>query len=277
MSYIVAKVKKDAEYKNVYSGDEEIYKMSVELQNSVEYTPTRLLEEDEWYRISDFSQKKFCIEFLKREFNTTDYTLIDKSNADSLEYICSYQNEVYFFQRIMKHNILIQKRITIGEKISLNKGEKSIVINELPDAIYNKCEDNLYFKKIETIAPIFRGIEELYKEATREEVENFLAREFINPINEYGVDKVKTLNRKRIALAMSTLNGFNEQQKRDVLDYTHQYYPRLEYNNGAFSVGSEEDMKYLLWGIEQRYYTTPVTSEPRVAKSVMVLNSVKNT
>ena len=28
-------------------------------------------------------------------------------------------------------------------------------------------------------------------------------------------------------------------------------------------------MKYLLWGIEQRYYTTPITKEKRVANSVM--------
>ncbi len=38
-----------------------------------------------------------------------------------------------------------------------------------------------------------------------------------------------------------------------------------------FTIGNEEDMKYLLWGIEQRYYTTPVTNENRVANSIMVL------
>ena len=30
-------------------------------------------------------------------------------------------------------------------------------------------------------------------------------------------------------------------------------------------------MKYLLWGIEQRYYTTPVTNEKRVANSITKL------
>ena len=33
----------------------------------------------------------------------------------------------------------------------------------------------------------------------------------------------------------------------------------------------EDDLKYLLWGIEQRYYTTPVTNENRVANSVSVI------
>lgn len=30
-------------------------------------------------------------------------------------------------------------------------------------------------------------------------------------------------------------------------------------------------MKYLLWGIEQRYYTTPITKENRVANFVSKL------
>lgn len=30
-------------------------------------------------------------------------------------------------------------------------------------------------------------------------------------------------------------------------------------------------MKYLLWGIEQRYFTTPVTKEKRVANSIVEL------
>lgn len=274
MNYIVAKVKKDAEYRKVYAGEESIYNVPIELENAIEYTPSRLLEDDEWYKITNFSRQDFCIELLKKDFNTTDYSLINKTNVDLLEYMCSYENEIYFFQRIMRQSIFTRKRITVGDNVTLNKGEKSIVINEIPDAIYNKQQDKLYFKKLETIAPIFKGIEILYKEATREEIESFLENDFIKPVNEYCADKVKTLNRKRIAIAMETLKGFNKKQKKEVLDYTHKYYPQLKYKNGAFSVGSEEDMKYLLWGIEQRYYTAPVTNEKRVANSIMVLGTV---
>ena len=50
-------------------------------------------------------------------------------------------------------------------------------------------------------------------------------------------------------------------------------YSDLQYETkkGIFTIGNEEDMKFLLWGIEQRYYTTPVTKENRVANSTMVL------
>jgi len=56
-----------------------------------------------------------------------------------------------------------------------------------------------------------------------------------------------------------------------VLEYTNTYYPELKYKKGKFSVSTEDDMKYLLWGIEQRYYTTPVTKEQRVANSTTTL------
>lgn len=62
-----------------------------------------------------------------------------------------------------------------------------------------------------------------------------------------------------------------------MLDYTHKYYPHLKYRSkeGIFTVDNEDEMKYLLWGIEQRYYMTPVTKENRVANSVSRLD-VKN-
>lgn len=220
-----------------------------------------------------FSTRSFCIDLLKDHFRSTDYPEASKVKTMEIEYICSYQENIYFFQRVFKHNIVMHKRITLGDHVRLDKGEKSIVINDNADGIYVKDGDVLYFRKLQTIAPIFKGIEDLYKEATQEETELFLTNDFIKLDNSYNADKVKKMNRKRIAMAMDTLKGFDGKQKKRILDYTHKYYPQLFYESkkGIFTIGSEEDMKYLLWGIEQRYYTTPVTKENRVANSVMVL------
>lgn len=273
MNYVIAKIKsKTHEYEKLFSGAE-LYQMPDGLEGAVEYQPSRLLEEGEWYKLQEFSTRSFCIDLLKDHFRSTDYPEASKVKTMEIEYICSYQERIYFFQRVFKHNIVMHKRITLGDNVRLDKGERSIVINDNADGIYVKDEDVLYFRKLQTIAPIFKGIEELYKEATQEETEQFLTNDFIKLDNSYNADKVKKMNRKRIAMAMDTLNGFDRKQKRRILDYTHKYYPHLFYEpkKGVFTIGSEEDMKYLLWGIEQRYYTTPVTKENRVANSVMVL------
>lgn len=68
----------------------------------------------------------------------------------------------------------------------------------------------MYFKKIQTISPIFEGIYSLYKEATKEETELFLQEDFIETVNDYSVDKVGTLNRKGIAMAMTTLQKYEK-------------------------------------------------------------------
>lgn len=269
MNHVIVKLKKDEEYKKLYSG-KSIFSLPDNLESAVEYNPVTLLEEGEWYVLKNFSNTYYCLELFRSEFSSVAYSMIKKSETDALEFICSYDQGVFFIQRIFKNNVLVKKHITLGDNVDL-KTEKSIVINEWPDAIYQKESDRLYFRKLQTIIPIFKGIEELYKEATNEEIESFLQNSFISTVGDYGADKVKTLNRKRIALAMETLKQFDGKQRKEVLDYTHRYYPQLEYKKGVFSVRNEEDLKYVLWGIEQRYYTTPVTKENRIANSVLPL------
>ncbi len=273
MNYVLAKIKeKEDTFEKLYSG-EELFSVPSDLDSAIDYEPARLLEEDEWFQLDNFSDRKFCIDLLKKDFRSTEYEEVKRARTETIEYICSYQENNYFFQRILKQNIFQKKRLTLGDNVVLDKGEKSIVINSTPDAVFLKEKNILYFKKLQTIAPIFRGIGTLYKEATKEETEKFLRSNFIALENGYDADKVKTMNRKRIAMAMDTLKGFSKKQQKEVLDYTHQYYPQLKYEKkeGIFTVGNEDDMKYLLWGIEQRYYTTPVTNEKRVANSITKL------
>ena len=147
----------------------------------------------------------------------------------------------------------------------------AIVINDVPDAIYKKDDDRLYFRKFETITPIFKGIDELYREATDEEVDEFLGLGFINLQGEYSTEKVKKANRKRIALAMESLNRYTSEQKDTIFNYTNNYFPHLRFNGTSFEVRNEEDLKNLLYGIEQRFYTTVATYEKRCASAVYSL------
>ena len=274
MNYVIAKIKgRDNIFEKLYSGDS-IYDLSSELSSAVEYSPETILEEEEWYKIDSFSDTTYIIDELKHDFNTTDYGIANRAKPENIEYIMSVQDNVYFFQRILKHSIMMEKRIIIGDIVRLDPGEKSIVINSSPDAVYMKGDDILYFRKLSTIAPIFKGIDELFREATEEETLDFLRNDFIKLGNDYGVANIKKSNRKRIALAMETLRNFTEKDKQKIIKYTHEYYPALKYEekNKVFTIGSEDEMKYLLWGIEQRYYTTPVTNERRVANSVMQLH-----
>ncbi|MEH7127896.1 hypothetical protein V7103_06745, partial [Neobacillus drentensis] len=128
-----------------------------------------------------------------------------------------------------------------------------------------------YFKNISAITSIFKGIIELYKEATQQETEDFLKSDFLKLEENYDALKVKTANRKRIALAMETLKEFTPRQKSTIYSYIKEYCSEklsFDEDDSKFKIKNEDELKHLLWGIEQRYYTTPVGKEKRVANSV---------
>ena len=269
MNHLIAKTK-DKEYQNVLAGAE-VYKRPSNMENAIPYTPTYHLEEDEWFVVEEFSKEEYCIELLKQPFQSVSNKTMSKPDPDKTEYLCSYQNgDEYYFQRVFKQSLLNQKLIKFGDEIKLEQKGKSIVVNDEPDALYIKSTDKLYFKKLETIAPIFRGIDMLYREATHEETEQFLNSEFV-ATEGYEADDVGKANRKRIALATTTLKKFTQKERKAIFDYTHKYYPDIKFEKGKFSITSNEDLKFLLWGIEQRFYTTPVTEENRVANSIIDL------
>lgn len=273
MSHVIAKMHdKEKPFKKLFSG-ENLYSIPQELETATEYAEHTILEDGEWFKLELFSKREYFPSFLGENLNTTEYELFRSNEINRLEYIYSYENNAFCFQRIFRQNIMQKKRLSVGDNVELKENETCIIINNMPDAIYIKEKDTLYFRKLETIAPIFDGIYTLYKEATKEETEKFLNESFIALVDSYNADKVGKMNRKRISMAIESLKKFTKKERKKILEYTNSYYPELNYANGKFEIGNDTDMKFLLWGIEQRYYTTPINNEKRVANSIVVLQT----
>jgi len=277
MNYLVVKKKGiQGEFLKVISSDNDIYQLPQNLHNGVPYNASYKIEEDEWFTIDNFSEKEFYIDFLSRDFLSTDFNQISQLDYKKLEYLCSIQENFYLFQKIYETNIIRKKFLSFSATpVLVEREEPILILNTIPDAIYDNASDLLYFRKISTLTSIFRGIEILYKEATQAETEQFLRSSFIRLEEGYNADKVKTANRKRIALAMDTLQTFSPQARQSIFTYIKEYCDELDYDvlQNSFKIQSEEDLKKLLYGIEQRYYTTILGNEKRLANSVMVLNS----
>lgn len=273
MNYLLARVKDRKEkYRKVITMDSSFYECPENLSNNHEYTPSYKLENDEWYSISDFSKKEFCNEFINNELDTTAYKVLDKAELCDVIYLCALQDDICYFQRVFKHSILEKKRaISLGDEITVKKNLKQIVLSDIADAMYIINDDKLYFRKLETIAPIFRGIDSLYREATNDEISEFLEEPFIQVGEEYSVEKVGKANRQRIAMVIENFNHLEQEQKSEIFQYINRHYPQLEFDGTVFTIRGEDDMKYLLYGLEQRYYTTPATNEKRIANSVRII------
>jgi len=275
MNQVLAKVKGNSK-KKLFKllSDQALFDFSLEGLGYVEYDSDHNLDEDSWFKVEQFSQQPYCIDWLKKDFVSSEYDSLPKGKFSGITYLCAIQGNNYYFQKITPSMFVTRKMIAFGEVAELESSDRRLVVNAMPDAIYQKEVDILVFRKLATISSIFKGIDELYKEATEEEVGEFLEEAFIELSNGYCVEKVSKPNRKRVALAMSTLASMSQEDRTEMLSYIDTYSEnklKFDQENSKFKITSDEELKHLLYGIEQRFYTTPFSKEKRLANSVQPL------
>ncbi len=274
MDQVFAKVTDRNNHYRTLLSDVAIYSRPQDLANAKPYDPGYKPEDDEWFVLTDFSKTAYCLQVLKEPLDTTGFKMLNVIQPEKIEYICSYQDEnEFYFQRIFKSSLMKQKRfLHIGDDIRFCEEKHGLVINDLPDALYLREEDLLYFRKLETIAPVFHGISDLYKEACEQDVRDFLESPFIRLGDTYHTGRVGVANRRRITVAREVLKNLSAAERDDMFRYTDEYYPDLKYDGTSFLLNNENDLKMLMFGISQRFYTTRITHEKRVANSVSRLD-----
>lgn len=233
------------------------------------------MDEDAWFKIDQFTQQAFCIDLLEEDFDSKDFDDLARRQFSKIAYVFSVQAGDFYFQKITPGLFIKRKTLVFGDTAQLEDSENRLVVNPSPDAVYFKDSDTLIFRKLATISSIFTGIDELYKEATNEEVGKFLDESFIELSNDYDMNKVSKPNRKRIGLAMATLQAMSADDKTNVLGYISGYCEQkltFDQQNQKFEISTDDELKLLLYGIEQRFYTTPFGQEKRIANSVQAID-----
>jgi len=239
--------------------------------SSVLYSPATNLDTGEWFYIDNFIAKEYKNDFVDKPspLNTTSLNQIPVNKYEKIKYLCCEVGTSKYFQKFLPSQLVSKKWFSVSDAPVLETDKKIISFSNIPDAAYDSLSDTLYFRDIAKAKAIFKGIEELYREATQEEVGDFLEQEFIDLADGYTIDDVKVPNRKRIASAMDRLADYSVQDKEDIFNYIHDYCPAVNFDNGKFSISSEDDLKYVLFGIDERYYTTQLGNEKRLANSVI--------
>ncbi|EJD6080361.1 TPA: ATP F0F1 synthase synthase [Proteus mirabilis] len=276
MDHVLIKVKglRKKPYRKLISDYKLFETVDINVNYCVTYSPDHNLDEDTWFKVEQFSQQPYNLGIFNQPFDSKDYDDATKEQFSKISYLVSVQDQGFYFQKITPALFIRKKIIAFGESAKIEKSENRLVINTIPDAVYIKASDTLAFRNLATISSIFPGIDMLYKEATNEEVEDFLSEPFIELSNEYEAEKVSKPNRKRIALAMATLATMSSEDKVNMLTYIGGYCDqRLNFDqeNNKFLISTDEELKHLLYGIEQRFYTTPFGHEKRLANSVQAL------
>jgi len=271
MNHLLAKIKaRNAEFLKVMSDERDLFDMP-DLSDNQTYSPLYKLEDDEWYKLDNFLSLGYENSLIGSTFNSTDYNQITEQQYSKINYLCSKQGDFFLFQKMSSTRLLYKKWFYISGAPHLEINKPIIILNSFVDAVYDINGDSLYFKNIARIKSMFRGIEELYREATQDEVDTFLEQDFISLEGTFTSNNVKTANRKRIAMVIDTINQFTPDDKQQIFQYIRSYCEDVPVDGGNFLVSTEEHLKKILFGIEQRYYTTPIGNEKRLANSILKL------
>ncbi len=258
-------------YRKMLSTNEEIFPSFEDMVTSViPYAPGALSEPGEWFQLSDVSHADYALDIFSSDFNTLDFDSLAREEFSLIDFLFVKQGNTLLFQNITRAKLALKKHIwDFGEGYQFRSACNEIVINSLPDAIYCQNNDTLCFRRLESITSIFKGIDQIYREATDEETSQFLQSNFIRLGGTYTAENVKTANRKRIALASKTISNLAPQDKDNIFTYIGEYCPSLKTPDNKFAISDENELKLLLYGIEQRFYTTLVGNEQRIANSVI--------
>lgn len=260
-------------YRKLISVDDNVYENITSLvQESILYNLNTLLEsKNQWYRLTEFSHNEFLNSNLNSIIESSaSYSMLKHEEWGLLVYLLVINDNFIYIQGIGK-NILVKKKklFKISDGFQYDAQREEIIIKDIPDAIYDIGADTLYFQKLLSLTKIFPGIDSLYKEATDQEIKTFLKQSFIVLKNGFGYSEVKTLNRKRIALLQGMMVDLSIEEKMRIISYIGEYCSSLKRVEDAFEIGTEKDLKLLLYGLQERFYTTPIGDEKRIANSII--------
>ena len=273
MSQVVARLKrKSVEVCKVMASDGDIIALP-DLGDSVNFDPYYKREDGQWLAIGEFSKTAYAIETLGADVNTADFPQLKKDQATDLKFICIIQGQYRLYQRVISSHIVKKKWMKVSDEFAIVEGEKIILLNDVPDAIHDTVSDELYFADFAILKTFFSKIEELYREATDEEVKAFLQNEVIKAVPEFSSEKVSKPNRQRIALAQEKLTAYTKQNVEQLLQEFPEYVEDVKIKDGAFEVKNDNDLKMAIFCIEERFYTTAISKEKRLANSIMKLKA----
>ena len=270
MCTLIAKVKSGC--RNILSQENKIIdQLDIDNVNVVEFDPSYKLEDDEWFYIAELSKRDFFIDLCNDDFSTASLGQIANNEYDEIQCIVIFQDGQKHFQRITPSRFVNKKTILdYSDQPKIVEHRKQLEVKLESDAIFITATDTLYFRQTAKIKTIFHGIEELDREATKPEVDKFLGHGTIELQEGYNANSVGSHNRKRIADIGNKYINLSSEKQQKLIDYAKDK-TGINFENGTFKIGSETDLKNLLYAMDQRYYYADIYEENRVANSVRVV------
>lgn len=271
MSSLIAGI--TSEYKNILHQRSNIVdSFSDQSFEAMDFDPSYKLDDEEIFIIREFSEHNYFIDICRTTFSTASLSQISDTEYNDIQFLAIIQGNQKLFQRITP-SLYVNKKTMLdySGQPKIVENRKQLEVRQESDAIYLPASDTLYFKSIGKVKAIFPGIEALQREATQPEVDSFLGNDFVLLPEDYRAESVGVHNRKRIADIIPKYNALSAQKKQQLVNYAREK-AGVELDGDAFKITSDNDLKKLLYAMDERYYYADIYEENRVANSIRVVN-----
>lgn len=279
MKKIIAKWKRNNMYivfnenTNWFMEIESLYNQKIQnvWENIIQFNPEISLNDDERFfvELNEEMKQEMINPYVNVLDNTVWINLIEKENLKEISVIALVENwtsERLIVTRIFPRYYIKKRFFSFDWEPKLWEEDDYVIFSWDVDVYY--CQNRLYFKNYSIARSVFPWLGDFYREATNEEVENFLGNSIFEQ-NERN-RRVSERNRKRIAIVMNNndIQRDNEQVRNQYIDYAREVGFWDSIHNSKFKVESDKDLAKVLNILDERIYKTPITNRLMEANSV---------
>lgn len=264
MGIFIAKLMGDNEhlYKLVDQVENNDY-CNINLDDAIVYDSNNNMAH-QWFKMNDFSASGACLPILTNHFEAADLESLEMAQYSDIEFIAFYDGENFYIQKTPKSSYIKKKWFSFnGDSVNYETDTSVIFISPIPNCIYNRSSNILYFMDISKAYAVFGNLKVNYRDATNGEVANFLNSDMI-VTDGFDASKVGLSNRKRIASVLTLYNDYNEEQKTTLKNYIKDKVCnniRYDDNSHKFIIADDKQLRLLLYGIQQRFFVPPLAED----------------
>lgn len=264
-------------YKLVDQVENEDYERIL-LNDAIVYDPNNT-EGGQWFKIDAFNEKEGFLTILDNDFNVAELESLsaEEFNNHRIDFIAFFHEHRYYIQKFTKGNFLKKKWFALnGDEVRYFEGDGLIYVNPLPNCIYDSTTHCIYFMDIAKAYSLFGGLKLDYKAATDAETSQMLQSDIIQ-VNGLDTAGVGVSNRKRITSILAKYSQYDSEQKNKLRQYIKETVGEsLPYDDVSekFIVNSDNQLRLLLYGIQQRFYQPPLEDEVQVATATTGLSNL---
>lgn len=249
----------------------------------VPFNPDKKLESEEWYYVQ-LNQER--IEQMIKPYTDNERRSGDLNNTVQSE----YQTIEVVYRVIGSHAIFTKitdsYRIKNRTIVKLYDLEQAKVIRESSSIEFNgevhayfDGSNRLYFRNFSKVRSMFPGLDDFYRDATREEKQRFLD----SPIFTLGAVELSAIGQndsKRIAVVLNdTKIDFESSARQEkIIDSARHFSEEIELDvtsDGKIVLDEPVDVKKALNVIMSKYYISEVTGEKMESYGSSAINKAE--